>query len=146
MRWLFDARLLDKSSALHVDDIKATWFGVPLAQPEAPYPQLYIWNRLRNLVSEAADAPPRQYPSLVSFVSPTGAGKSTLIRALIRMLEPVGFKDFDAPVPGGISEMFVSTSSDVHLYADPRTRVSKAPIYFAGESVQQPLLVRRDRY
>lgn len=141
MKWLFDARLLDKSSSLHVDDIKATWFGVPLDQSEALFPQLYIWRRLWNLVSEAADAPPRQYPSLVSFVSPTGAGKSTLIRALIRMLEPVAFKDFDAPVPGGLSEMFVSTSSDVHLYADPRTRVSIAPIYFAGESVGRPRVV-----
>ena len=132
MRWLFDVGYLDESDIQHIDDTKATWIGVPHDQPEAAYPQLYIWNRLRSLVSEAADAPQRQHPSLVSFVSPTGSGKSTLIRALIRMLEPVAFLDFDAPVPGGIDDLFVSTSSDIHLYSDPRTRLSKTPLYFAG--------------
>lgn len=133
MKWLFDVSYLRKARALHLEDVKTTWFGVPHDQPETEHPQLYLWNRMRDLVSEVADAPQRQYPSLVSFVSPTGSGKSTLIRALIRMLEPVAHMDFSAPVPGSIDELFVSTSSDVHLYPDPHTRQNMAPLYFAGK-------------
>jgi len=132
MKWLLDVRYLEGSTGLHLDDLKATWFGVPHSQSDSEYPQLFIWNKLRSLVSEAADAPQRQYPSLVSFIGATGSGKSTLIRALIRMLEPVAREDYDAPLPGVNSDMFVSTSSDVHLYADPRTAKRTAPLYFAG--------------
>jgi hypothetical protein len=132
MKWLLDSNFRGVKD-LHIKDLKTTWFGVPQEQAETHRPQLYIWNRPSAVVTQDAEAPQRQYPSLVSFVGDTGSGKSTLIRALIHMLEPVHHDENEVPVPGGVSQTFVSTSGDVHLYADPHTRSRKAPLYFAGQ-------------
>ncbi|KAK0628303.1 hypothetical protein B0T17DRAFT_149884 [Bombardia bombarda] len=129
--WLLDSRFLnhDKES-MHIDDIWSTWFGVPHDQ-EGPFPQLHIYPRIQNLISsDSSDKPPRQYPSLISFVGDTGSGKSTLIRSIIRMLAPRAHKSFRAPVPGAASDGFDSTSSDVHLFADPGTIYKEAPLMF----------------
>jgi len=131
--WLLDTRLLqDKSVSLHTRDLWTTWFGVPYHQNESP-PRLFVWPRLQNLVNSAPKRPPpRQYPSLVSFVGPTGSGKSTIIKAIIRMLAPNSHSRNSVPVPGTNQDQFISTSSDVHLYADPRTISADVPIFLAG--------------
>jgi hypothetical protein len=130
--WLLDCRFIDQDKeSLHIDDLWSTWFGVPHDQ-EGPKPQLFIYPRLQRLVAAAHDKPVRQYPSLVSFVGDTGSGKSTIIRAIIRMLAPRAHKDYRAPVPGTASNEFDSTSSDVHLFADPGTLFSEVPLMFVG--------------
>ncbi|KAK3330701.1 hypothetical protein B0H66DRAFT_528046 [Apodospora peruviana] len=127
--WLLDSRFLDHDKeSLHIDDLWSTWFGVPHDQ-EGPLPQLHIYPRLQTLISgESSEKPSRQYPSLISFVGDTGSGKSTLIRAIIRMLAPQAHKDYRAPVPGTASDGFDSTSSDVHLFADPGTLYKESPL------------------
>jgi hypothetical protein len=57
-----------------------------------------------------------------------GAGKSTLIKLVIDL--NTGEKMFASPVVGSVGQD-VPTSNDVHLYLDPQTSVSNAPILYA---------------
>ncbi|KAK5662366.1 hypothetical protein OQA88_8276 [Cercophora sp. LCS_1] len=125
-------RLQDQTAYLHLDDLRTTWFGVPHDQKDSP-PKLFVWPRLQNLLSNASDQPDYQYPSLVSFVGDTGSGKSTIIKAMIRMLAPQTHYHarYQVPVPGTGHDQFTSTSSDVHLYADPWTISTEVPMLFA---------------
>lgn len=137
---LVDSRFLEKDkTSLHVDDLWSTWFGVPHEQ-HGHFPRLCIYPRLERLVDTVTDRPGRQYPSLVSFVGDTGSGKSTLIRAMIRMLAPRSQRSFRVPVQGTAKDGFDSTSSDVHLFADPRTRATEVPRFFVGKmTISLPL-------
>ncbi|KAM7188967.1 hypothetical protein V8F33_010301 [Rhypophila sp. PSN 637] len=131
LTWLLDSNHLQaQTTSLHLDDLRTTWFGVPHDQRDSP-PKLFIWPRVQNLLANASDQPHYQYPSLISFVGDTGSGKSTLIKALVRMLAPQNRARYQVPVPGTGQDQFTSTSSDVHLYADPWTISTEVPILFA---------------
>jgi hypothetical protein len=143
--WLLDSDIKpNRQKQLHRKDIWATWFGVPYYQSE---PCLYTYPRLQNLLrnSSSSDSlPDVQYPSLVSFFGDTGGGKSTLIMALIRNACSASAADIETPVPGNWADIHKSTSGDVHMYADPTTRASAAPLFYAGmHLVTQPPLWNR---
>ena len=71
----------------------------------------------------------RRFPSLVSFVGDTGAGKSSIIKLLIDLDSPVDH-DFATPVVGTAGSV-TPTSDDVHLYLDPRTVDTDSPLLYA---------------
>jgi len=140
MTYLLTSDHLDKyKKSLHLKDMWTTWFGLPQEQPCKRYPRLSIWSRLASVASDD-ERLKSQYPSLVTFVGPTGSGKSSIIRALIHLLSkrhewrPGRMVPHEVPVPGAVTayEQYRSTSSDVHLYADPRTQNTELPMYFAG--------------
>ena len=135
---LLDSKISSSRQAkLHMDDIWATWFGVPHYQSS---PCLNIYPRLQNLLDKTGamamsqlPIPTRQYPSLISFFGDTGGGKSSIIRALIRNAAPKNTQ-FEVPVPGNLADRHRSTSGDVHLYGDPATLYKDVPLFYAGES------------
>ncbi|KAI1427994.1 hypothetical protein F5Y12DRAFT_791152 [Xylaria sp. FL1777] len=144
--WLMDGRLRSNDqTALHLDDIWSTWLGIPDGQ-DGPHPQLRIYPRLERLIAAVPNKPPRQYPSLVTIIGDTGSGKSTLIAAMIRMLAPTAHKDYRVPIPGTDTDNFDSTSSDVHIFADPRTLHTECPFFFVdceGFSGTDKLIARQ---
>lgn len=132
---LLDTRSIEENKvALHMNDVSCTWMGVPSEQ-ESGHPKLFIWPRFQRLLDMNHDPPPRQYPSLVSVVGDTGSGKSTLIRSMIQMLSPKDPKKHEVPIPGSNNDQFDSTSSDVHVYADPYTVATEYPRFFVGKSI-----------
>lgn len=126
---------------LHMDDVDTTWFGVVREGHERPLFQDY--GRYANLVagiknlhlgsistlSSISDCNEALYPSLVSFVGQTGAGKSSLIKLLIDLKSDED-ETFETPVVGAAGRD-VATSEDVHLYLDPESSESQAPLLFA---------------
>lgn len=130
--YLLDTSLLEKKKEeLHERDLATAWIGLPFLQ-RREFPHLHVWPRLQQLLDTAKDPPPRQYPSLVSFIGDTGSGKSTLIRAMIQLIRPKEIKKHSLPIPGFASDIFESTTSDVHVYADPRTLATENPMFFVG--------------
>ena len=124
--WIKD--LMNKSDKdylqSHVDDVYTKWFGVPHDEEE---PTLVLWSRLSDLLGSSAQT---QYPSLCSFFGVTGAGKSTIIESLIKLQQRS--HGVEVPVAGSDKESEMSTSGDVHLYADPATIQGPNPLLYAG--------------
>ena len=125
-------------------DVGTAWFGVDRTHSEnlifrdyGKYAELldqtsseYISDMenqsLDSFIQETRD---RRTPSLISFVGQTGAGKSTIIRLLIELNSSSTWK-YGAPVVGSASAD-VPSSEDVHLYLDPITALSPAPMLYA---------------
>lgn len=127
-----------------MDDIDTTWFGVvreghdsydhPLLQVHGHYATLIVKARDLHIgdIASLLNGPDYRealYPSLVSFVGQTGAGKSSLIKLLIGLKSDED-ETFETPVVAAGSRG-VATSEDVHLYMDPESSGSQAPLLFA---------------
>jgi ribosome biogenesis GTPase A len=67
----------------HEDAYPSKWFGVHLETPTKP--SLHVFGALATLLKESQLPPFQHYPSLVSFVGDTGAGKSTLINGITKV-------------------------------------------------------------
>ncbi|KAF2173984.1 hypothetical protein M409DRAFT_62174 [Zasmidium cellare ATCC 36951] len=76
-----------------------------------------------------------RYPQLVSFIGDTNAGKSTIIKILIRRQQLHNSKttegEFPSPISGSDAHEKTPTTGDVHLYADPGTARTQFPLLFA---------------
>jgi hypothetical protein len=131
----------EQREKLHMDDIDTTWFGVvregherPLLQDYGRYATLIAGVKDLRLgsissLSASSDYGEALYPSLVSFVGQTGAGKSSLIKLLIDLKSDEN-EIFETPVVGAAGRD-VATSEDVHLYLDPDSSESQVPLLFA---------------
>lgn len=143
----------DRQKALHKEDQEALWFIAELG-PEILAPDrqlasatkrhgiLHATRRLNTILangSQPGGSRRLRFPAVVSFVGETGAGKSTLIRAVIEESRTKAKKDDDQqpriemPVVQCSSAQSLTdpTSSGVHLYKDPGTIASSNPILFA---------------
>src|SRR5436190_1278996 len=74
----------DESPRMHYYDSLARWVGITMPDDTGSVqPSLWGYSRVADLLADNS-GPEEQYPSLVSFIGPTGSGKSTLIRSFIR--------------------------------------------------------------
>ncbi|KAF3160773.1 hypothetical protein TWF788_002869 [Orbilia oligospora] len=128
-------------STLFIEDEKAKWFGHWSQMSEQddetnPIKTHYIveTSRLRDLMAQSLnfrpDSPSTQYPSIVSFVGATGAGKSFLIRYLIHLSETdneTAWEDIQSPITAEPTS-FRPTTGEINLYADPSTIGTSTPL------------------
>ncbi|KAA8902468.1 hypothetical protein FN846DRAFT_955469 [Sphaerosporella brunnea] len=111
------------------------WFGVTIQKGQRMQGFLTATNRYREL-SMATGFPGEKYPALVSFVGETGAGKSTLIRALVQLALINTKRQSDrsythTPIVGDPQNLDTPTSGDVHLFKDPSTYATRRPCFYA---------------
>lgn len=115
---------------LHDRDMSTIWFE--LSHEAEDQPTFCDYGRYETVIAATADYQPNlfssnsgvRYPSLVSFLGQTGAGKSSLIKLIVDLCEHDG-EAFPTPVIGAAGSG-LSTSEDVHLYSDPASSTSDA--------------------
>lgn len=123
----------DNERRFHQEDEETTWFG--LERDDGGTPVLAEYRRYAAVMMQASELSDQvRYPSLVSFIGQTGAGKSSLIKLLIDLKADSAPENDNtarsAPVIGR-SASAVPTSADVHLYLSPETMATKQPILYA---------------
>ncbi|KAF3093219.1 hypothetical protein TWF706_008832 [Orbilia oligospora] len=126
-----------QSDAFKYDEA-AKWFGLitKINENNIRESELAETPRLMSLLHRSAQAHPEglgaQFPSIPSFVGPTGAGKSVLIRSIIYLSAPEGkaWELIEAPVPGE-KDSSCSTTGEVNLYSEPSSFGTKTPILLA---------------
>ncbi|OTB11271.1 hypothetical protein K445DRAFT_359609 [Daldinia sp. EC12] len=111
-----------------LEDRDTTWFG--FGRDAFGHPLFHDYGRFAAIMSETVtDETVERYPQLTTFIGETGAGKSTLIKLLIDRHDftaPEG-SNYYAPVTSSSHDR-ISTTGDVHLYADPSTLYSSHPL------------------
>lgn len=122
----------EEQQRLHVVDSSTTWFGIHSDNDDNPVFQDY--GRYPTIMADSnTGMHETRYPSLVSFVGQTGAGKSTLIKMLIDQQERVFSpgRSFPSPVVGTPLNNHAPTTGDVHLYSDPASHTGEFPMLYA---------------
>ncbi|KAK4215466.1 hypothetical protein QBC37DRAFT_122870 [Rhypophila decipiens] len=118
----------EKFREAHEKDSWTTWFGVSFEENGEKL--LRNCDCFEQLMFEWE--PPKRAdlcPSIVSFVGETGAGKSSIIALLIKILEQDTV--LEVPVVGLSKHGQRPTSGDVHLYLDPVSITGSHPILYA---------------
>ncbi|KAI1505709.1 hypothetical protein F5X99DRAFT_215888 [Biscogniauxia marginata] len=111
-----------------LEDQDTTWFG--FGRDAYGHPLLHDYGRFAAIMAETTtDEHNERYPQLASFIGETGAGKSTLIKLLIERqnLTSPEESNYYSPVTSSNQDR-ISTTGDVHLYADPSTLYSTYPL------------------
>lgn len=126
----------EKQQMLHEQDKRARWFIAGSTRNDGSYGMLFVTDRFEFLTTRGdiqTQSTLQQFPSLISFIGETGAGKSTLIRALIKMSVKERNEYVETPVTriADPDKLTSPTSSGVHLYKDPATTIHAKPILFA---------------
>ncbi|KAJ8121312.1 hypothetical protein ONZ43_g2202 [Nemania bipapillata] len=123
-------RTEEEHEAELLEDQDTTWFGY--GRDASNHPQLYDYGLFAAIMAEThTEEAGERYPQLASFIGETGAGKSTLIKLLIDrqdLTSPQGSKYY-SPVTSSNQDR-ISTTGDVHLYADPSTLHASSPLLF----------------
>ncbi|KAI0437961.1 hypothetical protein F4803DRAFT_565654 [Xylaria telfairii] len=123
-------RTEEEHEAELLEDQDTTWFGY--GRDASNVPQLYDYGRFSAILAETrTEETGERYPQLASFIGETGAGKSTLIKLLIDrqdLTSPQGSRYY-SPVTSSNQDR-ISTTGDVHLYADPSTLYATNPLLF----------------
>ncbi|KAI1332169.1 hypothetical protein F5Y16DRAFT_215601 [Xylariaceae sp. FL0255] len=123
-------RTEEQHQAELLEDQDTTWFG--FGRDGSGHPQLYDYGRFAAIMNEThTDDIDERYPQLASFIGETGAGKSTLIKLLIdrQDLSSAEESKYFSPVTSSNQDR-ISTTGDVHLYADPSTLYASNPLLF----------------
>ena len=139
----------EEQNLLHRADDDTTWFGVLPDATDSGQRLLHDFGRYEEFLSQSSFSPKSgQFPSLISFVGPTGAGKSTIVKGLIKLPESnSGDLRQQTPVVGLVQHQAVPTSGEVHLYWDPSSLKSARPLLYAdceglGGGSREPMAAR----
>ncbi|KAI1773205.1 hypothetical protein F4818DRAFT_120070 [Hypoxylon cercidicola] len=111
-----------------LEDRDTTWFG--FGRDASGHPLFHDYGRFAAIMSETVtDETAERYPQLATFIGETGVGKSTLIKLLIDLHDLTASEgsNYYAPVTSSSHDR-ISTTGDVHLYADPSTLYSNHPL------------------
>ncbi|KAK6342107.1 hypothetical protein TWF730_001585 [Orbilia blumenaviensis] len=112
--------------ALLIQDEDTTWFAAFKDQRSD-----YIFQDLGRYGRVVSGLNKNAYPALVSFVGPTGSGKSTVIKLLMELNYPNHLTE--TPVVKSTACFDATpTSGDVHLFCDPHTCLpnNTRPIFY----------------
>jgi hypothetical protein len=123
----------EEQTQLHRADDDTTWFGVLPDSTDTSQRLFHDFGRYEEFLSQSLFSPKSdQFPSLISFVGPTGAGKSTIVKGLVKLPESSsGDSRQQTPVVGLVQHQTVPTSGEVHLYWDPSSLKSNRPLLYA---------------
>ncbi|KIV90882.1 hypothetical protein PV10_05486 [Exophiala mesophila] len=133
--------------SLHRADEETTWFGV--LPDQAGRLSLHDFGRYEDFLSESTFSPRSgQYPSLISFIGKTGAGKSTIVKGLVQLFSASIQSGMpQTPVVGMPQHQEIPTSGEVHLFWDPVSLHTNRPMLYAdceglGAGSQEPMSAR----
>ena len=136
-----------EQNQLHIADDDTTWFGV--LPDQAGELMFHDFGRYEEFLAQSIFTPKSaQFPSLISFVGPTGAGKSTIVKALVKLfVSGSEASKQQAPVVGMTQHQAVPTSGEVHLYWDPSSLLTNRPLMYAdceglGGGSREPMAAR----